>query len=77
MKTGISQWLSTWKSRGWKTTSRGAVKNEDLWRRLDLLAEQHHVEWVWVKGHSGHDGNERADELANRGVETVQGGSNA
>jgi len=47
------------------------VKNDDLWRRLDALATQHHVEWVWVKGHAGHDGNERADELANRGVEKM------
>ncbi len=77
VQQGISEWLPNWKRRGWKTADKKPVKNEDLWRRLDALAVQHHVEWVWVKGHAGHDGNERADELANRGVESVRGGCNA
>ena len=66
-----------WKKRGWKTADRKPVKNEDLWRRLDALAEQHHVEWVWVKGHAGFDGNERADQLANKGVEAMLGENHA
>ena len=74
---GISAWIGDWKRRGWRTADKKPVKNEDLWRRLDALAGQHHIEWVWVKGHAGHDGNERADQLANRGVESVQGGGNA
>jgi len=73
VKTGITQWLSTWKSRGWKTTSRGAVKNEDLWRRLDLARARHEVDWRWVKGHAGHEHNERADGLARRGMEEMLG----
>ena len=68
VKTGISQWLATWKSRGWKTTSRGAVKNADLWRRLDEARLRHHVDWRWVKGHAGHELNERADGLARKGM---------
>jgi ribonuclease HI len=65
---GISVWIHDWKRRGWKTAEKKPVKNEDLWRRLDELAAQHEIEWLWVKGHAGHEGNERADELANRGV---------
>jgi len=68
---GISEWLPGWKQRGWKTASKQPVKNEDLWRRLDAVATQHQIEWIWVKGHAGHDGNERADQLANRGVEQI------
>ena len=68
---GITEWLEGWKKRGWKTADKKPVKNEDLWRRLDAVAAQHEIEWIWVKGHAGHDGNERADELANRGVESV------
>ena len=77
VQQGISTWIHDWKKRGWKTADKKPVKNEDLWRKLDALAEQHHVEWVWIKGHAGHDGNERADELANRGVEMMQGHNNA
>jgi len=73
VQQGITAWIHDWKKRGWKTADRKPVKNEDLWRRLDELAQAHDVEWIWVKGHAGHDGNERADELANRGVETVAG----
>ncbi|NLY58344.1 MAG: ribonuclease HI [Gammaproteobacteria bacterium] len=68
---GIREWLPNWKKRDWKTASRQPVKNADLWRALDELVSQHHVEWRWVKGHSGHPENELADELANRGVELV------
>ena len=68
VRTGIVQWLSLWKARGWRTMSKGAVKNEDLWRKLDDVARGHQVEWFWVKGHAGHPENERADALANRGI---------
>jgi len=74
---GITEWLENWKKRGWKTASKKPVKNEDLWRRLDALVPQHQIEWIWVKGHSGHEGNERADVLANRGVESLKEGSYA
>jgi ribonuclease HI len=65
LKNGISAWLHNWKRNGWKTAAKKAVKNADLWRELDLLAPLHKVEWKWVKGHAGHAGNERCDELAN------------
>ncbi len=68
VRNGITQWLSLWKARGWRTMSKGAVKNEDLWRRLDEARLRHEVDWRWVKGHSGHPENERADELARRGL---------
>jgi ribonuclease HI len=71
VQQGISRWIHDWKRRGWRTADRKPVKNEDLWRRLDELAAAHDIEWVWVKGHAGHDGNERADALANRGVESI------
>lgn len=69
VRRGISEWLANWKKRGWKTASRKPVKNEDLWRKLDELAAQHDIEWHWVKGHAGNPGNERADQLANDGLE--------
>ena len=68
---GITEWIRAWKVRGWKTADRQPVKNVDLWTRLDELAAQHEIQWVWVKGHAGHDGNERADQLANKGVATL------
>ena len=68
VKNGITQWLQLWKARGWKTFSKGAVKNEDLWRRLDQARLRHEVDWRWVKGHSGHEHNDRADALARRGM---------
>ncbi|MEX0958019.1 MAG: ribonuclease HI [Burkholderiales bacterium] len=71
VRNGISTWIHDWKRRGWKTADRKPVKNIDLWQRLDLLAQQHEIEWIWVRGHAGHPENERADQLANRGVETV------
>ncbi|MBY0345243.1 MAG: ribonuclease HI [Neisseriaceae bacterium] len=65
---GMESWLPNWKAKGWKTASKQAVKNEDLWRTLDNLVHQHQVTWHWVKGHAGNAGNERADALANLGV---------
>jgi ribonuclease HI len=65
---GISLWLRDWKRRGWRTADKKPVKNRDLWERLDELAALHDIRWVWVKGHAGHPGNERADALANRGI---------
>lgn len=65
---GITEWMRNWKARGWKTADRKPVKNVDLWQQLDTLVSAHRVRWQWVRGHSGHPGNERADELANRGV---------
>lgn len=72
VQQGISAWIHNWKKRGWRTSDNKPVKNSDLWRRLDELAQQHEVEWLWVRGHAGHDGNERADALANRGVESIK-----
>lgn len=68
VQKGISEWLPSWKRRGWRTADNKPVKNVDLWQQLDALAARHDIEWLWVKGHAGHDGNERADGLANRGV---------
>lgn len=73
VQKGISEWIHTWKRKAWKTADRKPVKNEDLWRRLDELAARHRVEWHWVRGHSGHPENERADELANRGIDDQTG----
>ena len=69
---GITEWLPLWKARGWRTMTKGAVKNEDLWRRLDAARLRHEVDWRWVKGHAGHEHNERADALARRGLEEVE-----
>ncbi|SDY56349.1 ribonuclease HI [Nitrosomonas sp. Nm33] len=71
VQKGISEWIHAWKNRGWRTADRKPVKNEELWRELDQLSQQYQIEWCWVRGHAGHDGNERADELANQGVESV------
>lgn len=65
---GISEWIHGWKKRGWLTADKKPVKNDDLWRRLDLARSKHDVTWKWVKGHSGHELNERADALARRGL---------
>jgi len=65
---GITEWMDNWKKRGWKTAAKKPVKNVDLWRRLDSAIEKHEIKWTWVKGHSGDEGNEKADMLANRGV---------
>lgn len=72
VQKGISEWIHGWKARGWKTAAKEPVKNEDLWKLLDTAQGQHKVEWKWVRGHNGHPGNERADALANKGVETVR-----
>ena len=68
VQKGISEWITGWKRRGWRTSDNKPVKNKDLWQELDVLAAKHHIEWLWVKGHAGHDGNERADDLANQGA---------
>ena len=68
---GINEWMENWKKRGWKTAAKKPVKNVDLWQRLDKAREDHNVEWVWVKGHSGHIENEIADELANQGIDEL------
>lgn len=71
VQKGISEWIHNWKLRGWKTAAKEPVKNADLWQALDAAQAVHKVEWRWVKGHAGHDGNERADQLANKGVTSV------
>ncbi|MEO5794825.1 MAG: ribonuclease HI [Rhodoferax sp.] len=72
---GMTEWLKGWKARGWLTASKEPVKNVDLWQRLDTLVNTagHKIDWRWVKGHAGHPGNERADALANRGVDVALG----
>ncbi|MEQ1561081.1 MAG: ribonuclease HI [Methyloglobulus sp.] len=65
---GITEWIDNWKKRSWKTANKSAVKNEDLWRRLDAARTLHSIEWKWVKGHSGDKGNDKADQLANLGI---------
>ncbi len=74
VKDGITSWIHGWKARGWTTADRKPVKNVDLWQKLDALRSRHQVEWRWVKGHAGDPGNERADQLANRGVADHTGG---
>ncbi|MDP6436348.1 MAG: ribonuclease HI [Gammaproteobacteria bacterium] len=74
LQRGITEWISQWKQRGWKTASRKPVKNDDLWRRLDELVAGQNIEWHWVKGHAGDPGNERADELANRAIDEMLAG---
>ncbi len=69
VRNGITRWMDGWKRRGWRTGSDQPVKNEDLWRALDAAAARHDVEWFWVRGHAGHPENERADRLAERGLE--------
>jgi ribonuclease HI len=72
VQQGIKTWIHNWKARGWKTADKKPVKNEDLWRALDSAAARHQVDWRWVKGHAGDPGNERADMLANKGVELAR-----
>ena len=71
VKNGITEWFPNWKKRGWKTAAKKPVKNADLWQRLDQAVQAHRISWHWVKGHSGHHENERADQLANRGVDEL------
>ena len=71
VRDGITKWLARWQVRGWRTAAKKPVKNQDLWMELADLAERHDVSWHWVKGHAGHPGNERADELANYGLDQI------
>lgn len=73
VQKGITEWVHGWKVRNWTTSDKKPVKNVDLWKSLDTLVQQHEVEWIWVKGHAGNAGNERADALANKGVDEVLG----
>lgn len=72
VKNGIMKWLPTWKKNGWRTKSKQPVKNEDLWRALDHASSRHTVKWSWLKGHAGHEGNERCDQLANEAIAHVK-----
>ena len=71
LRQGVTAWMHGWKRNGWRTADKKPVKNEDLWRALDTAAARHHVDWRWVKGHAGDPGNERADALANRGIDDL------
>ena len=77
VRRGIDEWLPGWKNRGWKTAAKKPLKNKDLWLELDELSGKHVISWRWVKGHAGNPGNEKADELANRGLEQSLGGAAA
>jgi ribonuclease HI len=68
LREGITRWIHSWKAKGWKTADKKPVKNVDLWQRLDTARGRHEIEWHWVRGHAGHDGNERADALARQGM---------
>ena len=68
VKRGVTEWMSRWKRNGWRTADRKPVKNRDLWERMDAALARHRLEWKWVRGHAGHAENERADQLANRGI---------
>lgn len=74
VKKGITEWLPQWKVRGWKTAAKKPVLNADLWRRLEAATTAHQIDWRWVKGHSGHDENERVDQLANRAIDELLNG---
>jgi ribonuclease HI len=74
VQKGMTEWIESWKKRGWRTADKKPVKNDDLWQELDAIAQQHQIEWLWVKGHAGDAGNERADALANQGVAQVMHG---
>ena len=73
LRKGITEWLAAWKRRGWKTADRKPVKNQDLWERLEAASHRHTVHWKWIKGHSGHSQNERADQLANLAIDEMLG----
>ncbi len=70
--TGIQEWIKGWKAKGWKTAAKKPVKNVDLWKLLDHENQRHKINWVWVKGHAGNEGNEIADQLANRGIDELE-----
>jgi ribonuclease HI len=72
---GLTEWLPQWKARGWRTAAREPVKNKDLWEKLDVAAAAQDIEWHWVKGHSGHEGNEHVDALANRAIDRMLAGA--
>jgi len=74
VQKGMTEWIVGWKARGWRTADKKPVKNDDLWKILDVLAQAHQIEWIWVRGHDGNDGNERADRLANEGVAKLLNG---
>lgn len=71
LRQGVTQWLAGWKRNGWKTASKQPVKNQDLWQRIDAVSQRHQIEWLWVKGHSGHAENERCDQLANLAIDEI------
>lgn len=71
VKRGVNEWMTRWKRNGWRTADRKPVKNRDLWERLDQALSRHEPQWHWVKGHAGHPENERADQLANKGIRTA------
>jgi ribonuclease HI len=71
VRQGITEWLANWKKRNWKTAAKKPVKNQDLWQRLDEAVSSHDIEWEWVRGHSGHPGNEQADRLANEAIDEM------
>ena len=71
LRQGITEWMHNWKRRGWKTADKKPVKNQDLWQRLDAAVQRHEINWHWVKGHSGHDENERVDQLANEAIDAM------
>ena len=73
LRDGITKWIHGWKANGWRTAAKGPVKNQDLWQRLDMQRNRHDIEFRWVRGHSGHPENERADALARRGTEQARG----
>ena len=75
VRKGITEWLANWKKRNWQTAAKKPVVNKDLWQRLEAAAERHRVKWHWVRGHSGHSENERADQLANRGIDEAEIGA--
>jgi len=72
VRKGITEWMNDWKKRNWKTAAKKPVKNKDLWQQLDAATERHQIQWHWVKGHAGHEGNELADQLANRGIDELE-----
>jgi ribonuclease HI len=72
LRLGVQQWMANWKRNGWRTAQKQPVKNRDLWERLDELAGRHRIDWHWVKGHSGHPENERADQEANKAIDAMQ-----
>jgi ribonuclease HI len=74
VRSGIMEWLPVWRTRGWRTADKKPVKNKDLWEALAAAAERHEVAWHWIKGHSGHPENDRADELANQGIDALLAG---